>query len=193
MPILTKIAFRTRPHAFIPLCYITHHPNSTLQEPWDRREKSALDIVHKLTRAVCMRHSRLQQRISDGSPLVNLPPRTEYYVPVDMDPLSSEAYVCRWLEATARDLLCRLGRVDIRILGQMGVQRKAASSAQLLVLENINDAQEALKVCGWGVYCCDFLLLPVAPSVSCSCLDALNTPSSKLSLSPSVSRFLQSV
>ena len=32
-----------------------------------------------------------------------------------------------------------------------------------------------------------FLLLPVAPSVSCSWLDALNTPSSKLPLSPSVS------
>ena len=25
------------------------------------------------------------------------------------------------------------------------------------------------KVGGWGVYCYDFLLLPVAPSVSCSC------------------------
>ena len=25
------------------------------------------------------------------------------------------------------------------------------------------------KVSGWGVYCYDFLLLPVAPSVSCSC------------------------
>ena len=31
-----------------------------------------------------------------------------------------------------------------------------------------------------------FLLLPIAPSVSCSCLDALNTPSSKLPLSPNV-------
>ena len=40
-------------------------------------------------------------------------------------------------------------------------------------------------------YC--FLLLPITPSVSCSWLDALNTPSSKLPLSPAVSRFLQSV
>jgi Leucine-rich repeat (LRR) protein len=40
------------------------------------------------------------------------------------------------------------------------------------------------KVSGWGVCCYDFLLLPVAPSVSCSWLDALNTPSSKLPLSP---------
>ena len=31
---------------------------------------------------------------------------------------------------------------------------------------------------------------PIAPSVSCSCLDALNTPSSKLPLSPAVSRCL---
>ena len=27
---------------------------------------------------------------------------------------------------------------------------------------------DVTKVSGWGVYCCDFLLLPVAPSVSCS-------------------------
>ena len=49
------------------------------------------------------------------------------------------------------------------------------------------------KVCGWGVYCCDFLLLSLAPSVSCSCLDAQHTPSSKLALSSTVSRFLQPV
>ena len=49
------------------------------------------------------------------------------------------------------------------------------------------------QVCGWGVYCYDFLLLPIAPSVSCSCVDALNTPSSKPPLSPTVSRFLQPV
>ena len=35
-----------------------------------------------------------------------------------------------------------------------------------------------------------FLLLHVAPSVSCSCVDALRTRSSKLPPSPSVSRFL---
>jgi len=29
-------------------------------------------------------------------------------------------------------------------------------------------AQDYAEVCGWGVYCCDFLLLPIAPSVSCS-------------------------
>ena len=48
------------------------------------------------------------------------------------------------------------------------------------------------KVCGWGVYYtrCDFLQLPVAPCVSCSCLDALNTPSSKFPLSPTVSHCL---
>jgi hypothetical protein len=35
-----------------------------------------------------------------------------------------------------------------------------------------------------------FLLLPITPSVSCSWLDALNTPSSELPLSPAVSRCL---
>ena len=63
--------------------------------------------------------------------------------------------------------------------------------------------QEGAKVCGWGVYCYDFLLLPITsyyflllpitPSVSCSCVDALNTPSSKFPLSPTVSRLLQPV
>ena len=48
------------------------------------------------------------------------------------------------------------------------------------------------KVSGWGVYCYDLLLI-IAPSVSCSCVDALNTPSNKLPLSPTVSRFLQLV
>ena len=40
---------------------------------------------------------------------------------------------------------------------------------------------------------CCFLLLPITPSVSYSCADALNTPSSKLSLSPSVPLRLQLV
>ena len=54
-------------------------------------------------------------------------------------------------------------------------------------------ADKLSKVSGWGVYCYDFLLLhdflllPIAPSVSCSCSDALNTPSSELPLSPAVS------
>ena len=43
------------------------------------------------------------------------------------------------------------------------------------------------KVSGWGVCCCDFLLLPVAPSVSCSCPDAPRTRSSELPPSPAVS------
>ena len=40
---------------------------------------------------------------------------------------------------------------------------------------------------GCGVYSYDFLLLPITPSVSCSWLDALNTPGSELPLSPAVS------
>ena len=40
-------------------------------------------------------------------------------------------------------------------------------------------------------YC--FLMLPITPSVSCSCSDPLNTPSSTLPPSPSVSQCLQLV
>ena len=60
--------------------------------------------------------------------------------------------------------------------------------------------QAKAKVSGWGVYCqasvgfrrlpsasCCFLLLPVAPSVSCSSVDALQTRSSKLPPSSTVS------
>ena len=52
--------------------------------------------------------------------------------------------------------------------------------------------QDADQVSGWGVYCqasVDFLLLDVAPSASCSCLDAPNThpaATSKLPLSPTL-------
>ena len=46
---------------------------------------------------------------------------------------------------------------------------------------------------GCGVYSYDFLLLPIASSVSCSCVDALNTISSKLPPPPTstVSRLVQ--
>ena len=47
------------------------------------------------------------------------------------------------------------------------------------------------RVSGWGVYCqasVGFLLLPVAPSVSCSFVDALLTRSSKLPPSPAFSQ-----
>ena len=49
------------------------------------------------------------------------------------------------------------------------------------------------KVSGCGVHCHKFLLLPTAPSVSCSCVDALNTRGDKHPLSPGVSRFLHPV
>ena len=67
----------------------------------------------------------------------------------------------------------------------------ARAYAVLALCTTHENTRAAAKVCGWGAYCCDFLLLPIAPSVSCSCVDALNTPSSKLQLSPTVSRFLQ--
>ena len=46
------------------------------------------------------------------------------------------------------------------------------------------------KVSGWGVYCqasVGFLLLPVAPGVSCLSVDVLQTRSSRLPPSPAVS------
>ena len=50
------------------------------------------------------------------------------------------------------------------------------------------------KVSGWGVYCCDFLLLPIASfcsvRVSCPCVDTRLTRRSKLLPSPAVSRYL---
>ena len=49
------------------------------------------------------------------------------------------------------------------------------------------------QVSGWGAYCqasVGFLLLPVAPGVSCLSVDALHTRSSKLPLSPNVSQCL---
>ena len=58
-----------------------------------------------------------------------------------------------------------------------------------IVVEQAQNPTEA-EVRGWGVYCCDFLLLPGAPSVSCLCLDAQHTRSSKLPPSPSVSHCL---
>ena len=67
-----------------------------------------------------------------------------------------------------------------------------------IVLVRPGIAVELQQVSGWGVYrlvvqgaycqaSVGFLLLPAAPSVSCPCLDALHTRSSKLPPSPSVS------
>ena len=53
--------------------------------------------------------------------------------------------------------------------------------------ENEDAQVTILKVSGWGVYCCDFLLLPVVPSLSCSCVHAPNTRSNTLPPSPAVS------
>jgi len=55
--------------------------------------------------------------------------------------------------------------------------------------------QNVIQVSGWGVYVLlrlpiPSLLLPIAPSVSCSCLYALYARSSKLPPSPSVSHCL---
>ena len=62
--------------------WLNHFWTGAIKEAWDRRDRSALRIVHELMTGVCMRHSRLQQRRADGSLLVDLPPRTEKFVAV---------------------------------------------------------------------------------------------------------------
>ena len=59
--------------------------------------------------------------------------------------------------------------------------------------ENMGANSSTPQVSGWGVYCqasVGFLLLPVAPSVSCPCVDTRLTRSSKLPPSHAVSRCL---
>ena len=88
--------------------------------------------------------SRLQTRPTDGSPLVELPPRTECYVAVQESPNSHETFINRWLEATAASLLEKLGRVDLRVLAQKEQLRRVASSGALLSLQRVNEAQKLL-------------------------------------------------
>lgn len=82
--------------------------------------------------AVSMRHNRLQLRL-DGSPLVELPPRTEAYVTVTMDSSSSHAYVNRWVEAAAVKLLQGFSRFDVRVTGLiMMLQQLVTTPTRLL-------------------------------------------------------------
>lgn len=66
-------------------------------------------------KAVSMRHSSLQTRAADGSPLVSLPPRNEHFVAVTMDSKSSCAFVNKWMEALAVEFLNIFGRFDIQV------------------------------------------------------------------------------
>ena len=72
-----------------------------------------------------------------------------------------------------------------------------ASSWQFRLDRALLDIDATPQVSGWGVYCYDFLLLPVAPSVSCSCLDApyalRDINFRRLLPSPTVSQRLQPV
>lgn len=88
--------------------------------------------------------SRLQTRSTDGSPLVELPPRTDCFVKVREPAHSHETYINRWLEATAASLLERYGRVDVRVLAQIMQLRIVTSSGALLSLERVNEAQKLL-------------------------------------------------
>mmetsp|Transcript_27766 Transcript_27766/g.60881 ORF Transcript_27766/g.60881 Transcript_27766/m.60881 type:complete len:1570 (-) Transcript_27766:206-4915(-) len=122
-----------------------HFWTEHVKEPWDSRDDDCLPVVHSLMSAVSIRHSRLQTRVADGSPLVDLPPRTETFVAVKELQYSSETFINRWLEATAAKLLERLGRVDARVLGQILQLRKVVSSGALLSLERVNEAQQLLS------------------------------------------------
>jgi len=127
--------------------WMDHFWTGFIKHPWDAKDEKSLPIIHNLMNAVSMRHSRLQVREADGSPLVDLPDRLEQFVSIKMEDeniSSSDEFVCRWLEATAANLLNRLGRVDVRIMGQVLLLRQAASSGALLSLERVNEAQASL-------------------------------------------------
>ena len=113
-----------------------------VKKPWDSGKPQCLAIIHQLMKAVSMRHSRLQTHL-DGSPLVNLPPRTEEYVAVTPDSNSSSVYVNRWVEALASQLLASLNRFDVRVYSAITKLRQLTSSPGILLdqasLLQIND------------------------------------------------------
>ena len=84
----------------------------------------------------------------------------------------------------------------VACIKQFGVTSMGMVAAKDVALDEYKKGKTELKdpkVSGWGAYCqasVGFLLLPVAPSVSCPSVDALQTRSSNLPLSPAVSRCL---
>jgi hypothetical protein len=119
--------------------------DQNVKGPWDERDKECLPVVHSLLSAISIRHSRLQTRVSDGSPLVDLPARTESFVAVREPSRSSESFINRWLEATAANLLDRFDRIDARVLGQIFQLRKVASCGALLDLKRVDAALDFLS------------------------------------------------
>jgi len=117
---------------------------SNVKKAWDTRNEDCLPVVRSLMSAVSIRHSRLQTRESDGSPMVALPPRKEFFVAIRRPSNSSETFISKWLEATAANLLDRLGRPDVRIFAQVLQLRRVASSGALLSLESVEKAQKFL-------------------------------------------------
>jgi len=77
--------------------------------------------------------------------------------------------------------------------GRVILDKVASLDVNSFVMGKLDLIGDVAKVSGWGVSCYDFLLFPITPSVSCLCSDPLNTRSSILPPSPSVSLRLQLV
>ena len=81
--------------------------------------------------------------------------------------------------------------------GEYGSQHELYINGENVNSQTIEPGSAFAQVSGWGVYCYNFLLLPIASSVSYSCLDALNTLRDikfrRLLRSPTVSQCLRPV
>ena len=139
--------------------------------------------------------SLLEQSIVSGQTLADVMDAAELAVDFSLDDATNKAFYQaarlitsnRARQAERDAFFIQLGGFDTHSSLQDTVETKMDQ-----VNTALSEFVEEMKaqVSGWGVYCYDFLLLPITPSVSCSCLDALNTPSSKLPLSPTVSHCL---
>jgi hypothetical protein len=116
-----------------------HFWTESIKTQWDNKSGLALPIIHQLMKAVSMRHSRMQTRISDGSPLVDLPPKTEQFLAITMNPHSSDSYVNRWLECSAASLLTTMGRVDVQVMAQIVRLRQAVCCASIVTARQCQD------------------------------------------------------
>ena len=103
-----------------------------IKKPWDSGDPQSLSIIQTLMEAVSMRHSRMQIR-SDGSPLVELPPRDETFVAVTADSRSSSVYVNRWVEAAASKLLVQFNRFDVKLCSLITKLRQLTTSPARLL------------------------------------------------------------
>ncbi|CAB9513385.1 Uncharacterized ATP-dependent helicase C17A2.12 [Seminavis robusta] len=109
-----------------------------ISRQWNEKTGLANPILHKLMSAVAFRHSRMQNRRVDGSPLVELPPRTEEFVAITEDSSSSYSYINCFVAAMAVKILRRFDRFDVRVTGFITKLRQFSSCPSLLVDETEN-------------------------------------------------------